>query len=326
MHRSVYVGAIGYATALAGFVLAASPWAGGPLPFVDLLAPAWPAAAGFAVLALMLSPKRSAAALLGLASLALCSLTILALPRIGAASGSGPDGSVHLRVVTHNVWVDNVDPAGTAATLLQSGADVVLLQEVDGRFAAQLPVLRRAFPYTNTCRRRCSLMILSRYPIDRVRYRYRDAAGRQIGPGLIHTRVHLPGGVVVPVATIHLPRGSPREDDLARRIGLAEATRRADRQSLVLAGDFNLVPWSARLRWLDSALRPLVRTTAIFSYPARVAGRAFPLPLVPIDHLFAGPDWRVASVQQLSRTGSDHYPILVDLIWQGPNAMVTNTE
>lgn len=317
-HSRRLVSALGILLALVALMLAVTPWAGAGSPFLDGLAPAWPVAPALAVTALATVRVRSLAAVLALAALALCLPIILAVPRPSEGAG------FRLTIVTHNVWARNVDPAGTAAALTHSGADLLLLQETNGRFAGMLPALRRAFPYANPCHHRCSLAILSRYPLDRVRYRFRDARGEPIGPGLIQTRVHLPDGVVVPVATIHLPRNEPPASDRLRRRALVKAARRADMRGLILAGDLNLVPWSARLQELDEGFAPVKRATAAFSWPARWAGRSFPAPLVPIDHLYAGPMWRVASVQQLPRTGSDHYPIRVELIWQGRQGYVNH--
>lgn len=308
------------AVALAALALALVPWAGALVPPIDMLAPAWPLAPLLALFALALSRPLSAPALLALAAIGACGVLASGEPHADptAARGTGAP----LRIVTHNVWVDNEDPAGTAAALLGSGADILLLQEVDGRFAGELPLLRRHYPYSNACPRRCSLAILSRLPLDRVRYRFRDGAGQEIGPGLIQTRVHLPGGRIVPLVTLHLPRGLPRAADARVRAGLAAVLSRADPGALIVAGDFNLVPWSARMRELDAAVAPVRRATAIFSYPARLGERRFPVPLAPIDHLYAGAGWRVASVQQLSATGSDHLPVRVDLIWHGDGAMI----
>jgi endonuclease/exonuclease/phosphatase (EEP) superfamily protein YafD len=85
---------------------------------------------------------------------------------------------------------------------------------------------------------------------------------------------------------------------------------------MVLAGDFNLTPWGVAMRDLDAELRPMQRAThATFSFPARWHWWAFPAPVLPIDHLYAGPNWTVVSTQRLSRTGSDHYPIRINLLW-----------
>lgn len=257
---------------------------------------------------------------MAIAALALCIPTLLAVPQpaVGAQAG------VRLRVVTHNVWTSNVDPEGTARLLASSGADLILLQEVDGDFAPVLRSLQRIYPYATTCRPRCALAILSRYPIEEQRYRFLDGVGQQTGPGMVRTQIRLPHGIGVPIATVHLPRGRSLAADRQQRAGLAEAVRDLDKRGMILAGDFNLVPWSARLRWLDEALQPMRRTTAAMSYPARVGGHAFAMPLVPIDHVYAGANWAFDGAERLARSGSDHYPIAVDLIWQGPNAMVTN--
>lgn len=302
------------ATAL---ILASTPWTGERVAALDGLAPAWPVAPMLALAALAMARARGPA-VIALAAIVLCGVVVLDQPR----PDGGRESGLRLRVVTHNVWVENVDPAGTVASLIGSGADLLLLQETDGRFNRMLPALRARFPYGSPCRGRCSLAILSRYPLDRVRYRFRDRAGRPFGPGLVQTRVHLPNGAIVPVATIHLSRNQPRDIDRRRRVALADAVQRTGTAAMILAGDLNLVPWSARLRSLDRALLPMHRTTAAFSYPARWRGRDVPFPLVPIDHLYVGPAWTVASTQQLPRTGSDHYPIAVDLIWRGAGTMV----
>lgn len=306
--------------ALAALALAATPWAGAWLTAVDRLAPAWPLAPVLAVAVLVLARGRGAAAIGSVAALVLCVPTILAQP----APAATPQAGFRLRVVTHNVWVHNADPAGTAAVLVGSGADILLLQETNGRFAAMLPRLLRSFPYATRCPRRCPLMILSRYPIERVGRRDPGRLWAWIDPGMMtDVRIRLPGDAgTVPVATVHLARGQSPAADLRQRAGLAQAMRRADGAALILAGDFNLVPWSSRLRALDASLAPLSRATAVFSWPARISGPV-PLPIVPIDHLYAGPGWQLATLKRLERTGSDHYPIAVDLIWQGREAMVT---
>lgn len=322
--RNLIFSAVAISCALVALTLAAAPWLGDRFALIDTVAPVWPAAAILAVAALALTPTRSIVATAALAAIALCVPTIVATPQpeTPLPVGAVPAG-LRLVIVTHNVWIANVDPLQTAAALARSGADIVLLQETEGRFRTMMPALRRIFSFGDDCHYRCSLAILSRYPLDRVVYRFRDEAGRQVGPRLLQTRVHLPGGIVAPIVTLHLPRGAPADADLKRRRSLAEAVRRADTRSMILAGDLNLVPWSARMRRLDGWLAPMRRATAAFSYPARLFGRRFPLPLVPIDHVYTGPHWSLASVRRLPRTGSDHYPVRVDLIWHGPDAMLT---
>jgi endonuclease/exonuclease/phosphatase (EEP) superfamily protein YafD len=86
---------------------------------------------------------------------------------------------------------------------------------------------------------------------------------------------------------------------------------------MILSGDFNSTPWSFALRRLDGGLAPLTRRThAFFSWPANVARmrKAFPLPLMPIDHVYAGPDWRTAGLRRLPRSASDHYAVMATFV------------
>jgi endonuclease/exonuclease/phosphatase (EEP) superfamily protein YafD len=306
---------------IAALLLASAPWTGAWIEAADQLTPAWPLVPILAITVLVLARARSVTTIGALVASALWTLVFLAQPVPAAA----PQAGVQLRVVTHNVWTDNVDPKATADVLVGSGADILLLQETNGRFASALPMLARAFPYSSPCPRRCPLIILSRYPIEPVKRGSPDRLWRQIAPGMMaDVRIRLPGRAgVVSVATVHLARGQASAADLRQRVAMFQAMQRADGNALILAGDFNLVPWSARMRSLDQALAPVMRATSTYSWPAHVNGLRFPLPLVPIDHVYVGSGWALSAVHRLERTGSDHYPIAVDLIWQGQNTMIT---
>jgi endonuclease/exonuclease/phosphatase (EEP) superfamily protein YafD len=88
----------------------------------------------------------------------------------------------------------------------------------------------------------------------------------------------------------------------------------ADR--LILAGDFNLTPWSFTLRRIDRQWGLERRDQALFSWPARLGDRArwaWPIPALPLDHVYAGRAWRTISITRGPRLGSDHYPIIARL-------------
>lgn len=256
---------------------------------------------------------RLASAALALAGLAAAGGRIV--PEYLRPIAKAPPGPRDLTIVTANVWRDNVDPAGTIATLRASGADLLLLQETDGRMAPWLAGLARTYPYRSHCWVRCSLTILSRRPFLRERFRLRDAANRKYGPDLAWSRLIAPDGMPVTVATLHYVWPIPGRGQARTRAALARALETIDRRDLILAGDMNLTPWSVAMRRQDAALGPLVRQTrALFSWPARVGGgRAWPLPLLPIDQLYAGPQWRQVEVRTLPRTGSDHDAVFVRL-------------
>lgn len=213
-----------------------------------------------------------------------------------------------IRVLTHNLYVRNGDLRGTAAAVARSGADIVLLQEVMPGVRALMTGTGRPYPQATPCPGdRCGLLILSRWPILASGYFLEDARGRHMGPPLLWARIAAPGGTLV-AATTHYPWPLPAAEQAAKRRSLAQALARTDRDALILGGDMNLTPWSAAMREQDAAFAPLTRMTrAAFSWPAQ-------LPLLPIDQLYAGPDWAKSSVRRLPATGSDHRPILVTLV------------
>lgn len=207
---------------------------------------------------------------------------------------AGPNEAA-LTVVSFNLWRANPDPDRAIAALRDARADVVLLQETAGTVGPALGALADLYPYRSRCARPpCALTILSRWPIAS-RYRFRDRAGRQIGPGLVQARVMPPGRPAFTVATLHIDRPpTPAPDDLAMAVQAAGDPR------VILAGDFNRTPWSFALQRIDAAMAPLTRIDrAIATYPAAA-------PLLPIDHLYVGPGWLLRSVARLPAAGSDH--------------------
>lgn len=288
-----------------GAVLAA--WlslAGALVPVFDVLASFLPLFGIVILLGLLLARRRRgwtiAAALLGLTPVA-----IGMAPELTRAIPAASDGGT-VRLLTHNVWRDNRDPADTAQAIVDARPDVVLLQEASGNFRPMLAALRQHFPHATRCPPGCDLAIFSRWPIADSDYYLKDAKGRKFGPALLWARIAGPGGRAFTVVTLHYPWPTSR-DQLVQRRDMARALARIDPGSLIVAGDMNLTPWAAAMREQDRAFAPLVRMTrALPSWPR-------PLPLLPIDQLYAGPDWGLVSARQLRATGSDHLPLLVTL-------------
>lgn len=85
---------------------------------------------------------------------------------------------------------------------------------------------------------------------------------------------------------------------------------KAYRQSnIILVGDFNSTPWSFTHRREEEKLGLERRTRFLFSWPANPTNIAF----LPIDHVYAGKNWRTASIARGPHLGSDHYPVVAVL-------------
>lgn len=224
--------------------------------------------------------------------------------------------SADFKVVSANLWVHNVEPDRTIAFLTNSGADVLLLQETNGAIASRLNRLRSAYPYRTRCKSpTCALAIFSKRPMLADRFRLRDSDNRPFGPNLFWAATTDRSGRPVTLITVHYPWPLLKYDQQRLRRELTNALRRVERDDLILAGDMNLTPWTAAMREQDAAWQPLIRQTrAVATWPARIAsGAAFPIPLLPIDQVYAGPAWRHASAVRGPRIGSDHYPVIVTL-------------
>jgi endonuclease/exonuclease/phosphatase (EEP) superfamily protein YafD len=111
------------------------------------------------------------------------------------------------------------------------------------------------------------------------------------------------------IVAAHLPHPTV-PGQLPRASALAELLDRYDRKRLIVAGDFNLAPWSFGLRYLDQRLGLERRDRALFSWPSYRS----PIPLVPIDHVYAGADWRTVSISRGPNLGSHHYPVVAILV------------
>jgi endonuclease/exonuclease/phosphatase (EEP) superfamily protein YafD len=279
--------------------------AGELVPMLDALASFLPLF-GAAVLAglLLARPRLRWAVVVALAGLTPVAIGVI--PELTRAIPAAPKGASQIRVLTHNVWQSNRDPAETAQAIVDAKPDVVMLQEVDGSFAPMLAALSQHFAHATKCPSDCDLVIFSRWPIADSDYFLKDSGGRKFGPPLLWAQIAGPGGHTFRVVTLHYPWPTSR-DQAVRRQDVARALARIDHDALIVAGDMNLTPWAAAMREQDRAFAPLTRITrALPSWP-----RAFPV--LPIDQLYAGPDWGLVATQRLPATGSDHVPVLVTL-------------
>lgn len=298
------------------FVAVLPAYAGQALPVLDMLAGLLPLAvpAGIAALLAALATGRWRWAVL--AAVILCLAAGRLLPEwLGAPSGAeAGTGGRTIRVLSHNLHGGGSVPARQVRALAQSGADILLLQENKVASARALDALAPLYPYRDRCGA-CETAILSRLPMDEVRWRLPGPDGRATGPALFRAVVHVAPGVDVTVISLHAPRATHVEEHNAYLKSLARALLPHIGPRMILAGDFNEVPWSAAMRQLEHDIRPLRRVTrATFSYPALIDEREWPLPLLPIDHMFVGSGIAVRSVRLLPSTGSDHLPILAQLV------------
>jgi len=249
---------------------------------------------------------------LGLATVAACG--VLMGPELWAASQFKPVATRpgDLKIVQFNAWHDNRTPRKTLRWLLDQDADVVILEEGGGTSAWVVAALRGYYPFSVSCdgKRACDTWIFSRKRMVARGGMYRDG---QRFAGVWATLADPRGDFSVIGA--HYVWPVPAGPQQAQVRLLAKAADRFDRQSLIVTGDFNSTPWSFTLKRQDKALGIPRRTLAVASWPAGKFSRLLnaPVPFLPIDHVYAGPQWKTVSVERGPPLGSDHYPIVVTL-------------
>jgi endonuclease/exonuclease/phosphatase (EEP) superfamily protein YafD len=252
--------------------------------------------------------------------LALAAITICAglmAPELIAALTAGraaPTGQV-IKVIQFNLWGSNADPVATAQWIAAQDADIVVVEEVIYGSAGIPQMVAKTYPYRTTCAppQECTTYILSKErPTAEGAYPSPDSEGKHSGAWARFGA----GDRAFAVMGLHKLWPAPPGPQQAQSRYFAKASNAFDRSSLIVAGDFNSTPWSFSLRQQGALLGLERRSRFLFSWPVQPYSRhklLMPFSLMPIDHIFAGKDWRTVSVQLGPRLGSDHLPVVAVL-------------
>jgi endonuclease/exonuclease/phosphatase (EEP) superfamily protein YafD len=234
-----------------------------------------------------------------------------------AETRAPPTAEADLTLIQFNIWGGwNADVEGALDWLWAQDADVIVLQEVKPRV---LEALERRGGYHLSCERRhrCQTLILSRAaPLET------GIPAVDKGAPVSSARATLPiSDDSFTVIGVHYTWPLPAGPQQAQGRRVAALIGRFPKERTIVSGDFNSTPWSFSRRREDEIFGLERRTRMLFSWPAAAKeGRiASPLPILPIDQVYAGSDWRTVSVERGPRLGSDHYPVIVRLaLARGP--------
>jgi endonuclease/exonuclease/phosphatase (EEP) superfamily protein YafD len=257
-------------------------------------------------LMLLRRPGIGALALLGAGLLALSVLRYGGYP-VPMAQAGGPS----LRFATFNHPGGQRHVRAIGDWLERSGADVVALQELDSpqtvqALAAALP----SFPHVHAhFGRWADVTIFSRWPILQAQTVELTPGGAQAAKVRIDWR-----GEPVTVVGVHLhwPIGA---DNVRLRNAELQALADLARDTpgpLLIGGDFNITQWSPVFdaAFAAAPLQDCARGQGLVtSWPS-----FFPPAAIRIDHCLASMHWQVLQVRAGPALGSDHRPMLNDLV------------
>jgi endonuclease/exonuclease/phosphatase (EEP) superfamily protein YafD len=272
---------------------------------------------------LWLAGALAAVALAGLALQAVWRRTVLVIGLVGAlAAGAliapellrstgpkaAPDAPGRLKIIQFNVWNQNRDYDQTAAWIARENPDVAVLVEASGELRRRL---RAALPGWHVGGRGEVILLSRRAPVSQF---YIPVGKHRVAP--LAGAAFADDRGAYTVVGVHNAWPTDIADQQRQEARLAKVLAGLPRASTIVSGDFNSTPWAfSRQRW-DRAFGLIRRDQAVFTWPAedrRSHRIRAPLPFLPIDHVYAGPDWATVSVRRGPRLGSDHYPVVVIL-------------
>lgn len=303
--------------AACGALIAASA-AGAFLPQADsinIFAPFWIAGTVAVLLAILLvrrrrlrQPETRAALALLVATLVLGG--VLLSPIVGGKKLDTATPS--LRLITFNMYKANPDPPRIVRWILAEQADFVVLLEVSPVNRPVLLGLQRRFPYRYNCsaRKHCSTYILSRVPAERVWPLALGDADNRRALSALTARFRLRGEPLA-ITAVHLNHPWPRGNQSSQIELLTNVVAGSSGPNGLIAGDFNSAPWTFALRRLAAAADAHLISGAIGTWPTDAT---LGLARLPLDQIYAGPCFAVYSVSRGPALGSDHFPLVTDLV------------
>ncbi|MDB5253274.1 MAG: hypothetical protein JWP27_2443 [Flaviaesturariibacter sp.] len=229
------------------------------------------------------------------------------LPAIPAADGA------RIRIFSANVWQDNTNHAGFLDIIRRQDPDIVMLLETDDAWERAMRPLEQIYPHRekkpigNTY----GLLFYSRLPVRSSAIRF------LVEPGVpsLEAVIELPNGQPVQIWGLHpkppLPAENCRSDAKDKELMQVAFKARGCALPVIVLGDLNDVAWSHTtelFRKTSQLLDPRRGRGFYSTFSARHWWLKFPL-----DYIFASTHFSLVGMKRLPPTGSDHYPIFIEL-------------
>lgn len=231
------------------------------------------------------------------------------------------------KILTLNTLYDARNNKSIIAMIKREKPDFIMMQEVAYRKARLLKALKKQYPWQRSCapRYRCDTALLSKYP-------WRKAGHGRVGPSSSNNPISARrdraslvwaqfgaelNHAIIASAHLRWPLITSQHAQLkAIRQTLAKKTRNGT-APLIIAGDFNAVPWSGVMKkftaqanlnsaggfhptWPMRGYHPKLKCSWCFAQ-------------LQIDHILVSKHLRVISSKAGPDIGSDHLPLIAEL-------------
>lgn len=222
-----------------------------------------------------------------------------------------PGATPRIRLLMANVLQDNRRADLVRRTVREAAADVVCLVEVDAWWQREMRPIEDEYPWVSAhpLDNAYGMILYSRLPLRACDIRF-----------LIHHEipsmravVELPSGDEVVIHALHPQPPLPDTPTYGRDAELVITAREIadDGRPSVVIGDLNDVAWSdttALFQRVGGMVDPRIGRGLYNTFHAE-----HPLLRYPLDHVFHTRHFTLCGVARLPYTGSDHFPIVVEL-------------
>jgi endonuclease/exonuclease/phosphatase (EEP) superfamily protein YafD len=264
-------------------------------------------AALLAACALMLAILRRY--LRALACVLMCAVTTWSIARYIGSEGPPAGMPGDFRVMSYNVWFRTHGEQPVAEYLERSGADLIVLQELNTARAQHLRSLLPSYPHAYLeAAHPHGTAIFSRWPILTAAPLPLGTGGSRASQVIVRWR---DTNVTVLGVHLHWPITPGTYALRNTELDVLASFARAHDGPLLVTGDFNATPWSRHFRHAvdASGLSDCARGHGLLAtWPSQ-----FPPLGLRLDHCLVSHHWRTVSVTKGPRLGSDHVATIADL-------------
>lgn len=224
---------------------------------------------------------------------------------------SWTEGQTKIRVLWWNVPSDNKNVQSLFPLIDEESPDVIALAEVNSDWKRSLDSLKKSYPYRLVEDREdhFGIALYARLPLTKAQTLRHEPNGVPT----IQTEIKLAGRALCLIATHPVPPvGSKYTQARNRQLAWLSRLVKQRNRPTVVVGDLNTTPW-------NHAFKSLVRAVGLSNQPSGVFPTwpaTFPLLAIPLDHCLATSEICVARKRIGPNLGSDHKPLIVDLVWQ----------
>ena len=241
--------------------------------------------------------------------------TPYATPQVHTASANDPD--TRLRVLVANLWIHNREADAVLDLVRRTTPDLVLTLETNARWNEALSALDDDYPHAvrHPLENAYGMTLHSRRPLHdaSVRFRVEDDVPS------IDAHVEMPSGDRVRFIGLHPRPPHPNEHahsahrDAELLLAGRDVKAHLDETGgpVVVAGDFNDVPWSyvtLLMRRVGELLDPRIGRGPFNTFHAHYTALRCPL-----DHVLHSRHFTLVQLKRSNAFGSDHFALLAEM-------------